>query len=71
MIPRLRASGQPLQFHRDLATAIWAKPAFDCLAALPHNLVITRLSTNLNGGFRHYNDRSISAAARLLAQSRQ
>src|SRR6516164_9313184 len=36
-------------------------------ASLANNLVITRLSTKLNGGLRHYNDRSISAATRLLA----
>jgi len=59
--------GQPFQFHRHLATAMRTKPAFDSLTGLTDNLVITRLAANLNGSFRYRNDRSVSAAACLLA----
>jgi len=44
-----------------------AKAVLDWLAGLADNFVITRLATNLNGGLRHYNDRSVSTTARLLA----
>jgi hypothetical protein len=39
---------QPFQFHRHLAAAFCAKSAFDRLAGLADDLVITRLSTHLN-----------------------
>jgi hypothetical protein len=58
---------QALQFHCHLATAIQTKPALDPLAALTDNPEVTRFTADLHGGFRDRNDRSVSAAARLLA----
>src|SRR5260370_28588986 len=61
-----KAFGRPLQFHCPLAPAGREKPAFDGLARLAHDLVVTRLTAHLNRSLRYCHHRGIAAATRSL-----